>query len=253
MWKMLMIMLAALLASAAAPGVAQAQTIRFGGVVEEVRHESIVFHTDRGSVEVLVTHETRLVRNGQPARLADFQRGDRARVVAEQTNRGLIGISIEAWNTNLLHGVIARVGHDAILLRTDRGDVLIGVTERTVIIRDGRPARLADLQPGDRAGVEAIPDGRGGLVARTIHARSGVHLVRVSGVITEIGRGSFILHTDRGDVRVAVTERTRIMRNGEPVRFEDLQVRDGAIVQGQWEGMGHDRRLVAHSIAARGQ
>lgn len=252
MWRMLTLLLAALMALSAAPQAAQAQHVRFAGVVQEVRDHSMVFHTDRGSVEVLVTPDTRLIRNGQPARLADFQRGDRAHVAAERTNRGLVGIMIEATSTILLHGVISEVGDRGIVLHTDRGDVHIGVNEHTIIVRDGQRVRLADLQRGDRARVEAIPDGHGGLLARSIHARSGMDAILIGGTIVEVGHDWIVLRTDRGDVRIAVTERTEITRNGEPARLEDLQVRDMARVQARWEGMGHDRRLVALRIAARG-
>jgi len=253
MWKMLTLMLAAIVAMSAAPGTAHAQhNIRFAGVVQEVRDASMVFHTDRGSVEVLVTHDTRLIRNGEPARLGDFQRGDRAHVAAERTDRGLVGIIIEAVSTISLRGIIAEVGDHAIVLHTDRGDLRIGVTEHTIIVRDGHRARLGDLRRGDRAAVEAFRDGHGGLTARSIHARSALDAIRINGTIVEIGHDAIVLRTDRGDVRIAVTERTQITRNGEPAHLEDLRVEDQAHVQARWEGSGHERRLVALRIAARG-
>ncbi len=250
----LLAIIAALLALGFAPttSVANAQTVRFGGVIMEVHEASIIFHTDRGPVEVQVTPHTRLVRNGQPAQLADFQHGDRARVVAERTMHGLMGISIEARSTIQLRGVIAGVGNDGILLHTDRGDVHIAVNEHTVIVRDGQPARLSDLREGDHAGVEAIPDGHGGLLALTIHASSMMNQVHLSGAIVELGADWLVLHTDRGDVRIWVTERTQIIRNGAPAHFADLRVNDEARIDAQWQGMGNDRRLIAQRIAARG-
>lgn len=251
----LLALIAALLALGFAPttSVATAQTVRFAGVIVEVHEASIVFHTDRGPAEVHVTPHTQLVRNGQPARLADFQRGDRARVVAEQTMHGLMGISIEAVSIIRLRGVIAGVGNTGILLHTDRGDLEIAVNEHTVIVRDGQPARLGDLREGDHAGVEALPDGQGGLLALAIHARSMMNnVVHLTGTIVELGADFLVLHTDRGNVRIGVTDRTEIIRNGVPAHFADLRVNDEARVDAQWHGMGHDRRLIALRIAARG-
>jgi len=251
----LLALIATLFVFGFAPGtsVATAQTIHFAGIIAEVHEASIVFHTDRGRAEVQVNAHTLLVRNGQPAPLAEFQRGDRARVVAERTAHGLVGISIEAVSVIQLRGVIAGVGHDGFLLHNDRGDLHIAVNEHTVIVRDGHPARLGDLQEGDQAGVQAIPDGHDGLLALVIHARSSSNnVLHLSGAIVELGADWLLLHTDRGDVRIWVTEHTQIIRNGVPAHFADLRVHDEARVDAQWHGMGRDRRLIAQRIAARG-
>jgi|GEM_PF-6504928 len=255
MLKTLLMLITALITLGLAPttSVANAQTIRFGGTIAEVREASILFRTDRGPVEVLVTQDTRLVRDGQPARLASFQRGDRAHVLAERTNRGLIGIAIEARSATLqVRGTIARVGDHAIVLQTDRGNIPVYVTEHTIIVRDGERVRLGALQPGDRAGVDGVPDGEGGIIANSIHARSMSDIIQLQGAIAEVGRGFIVVHNDRGNIQVWVTDRTRISRNGEPARLADLQLRDQVHVAAQWRGEGHDRRLVADRIAARG-
>jgi len=54
-----------------------------------------------------------------------------------------------------LEGIIAAVGDGGILLHTRRGDVRIGVVERTQITINGEPARLGSLRRGDHAHVEA--------------------------------------------------------------------------------------------------
>lgn len=55
-----------------------------------------------------------------------------------------------------LDGVIAMVGDGGILLHTRRGDVRIGVVERTQIFVNGERVRLDSLLRGDRAHVEAV-------------------------------------------------------------------------------------------------
>lgn len=69
-----------------------------------------------------------------------------------------------------LHGLIAGVGDHAIALHTRRGDVRIGVVERTEITINGEPARLHSLQRGDRALV----------VAQWRRTREGRRLVALS-------------------------------------------------------------------------
>lgn len=77
--------------------------------------------------------------------------------------------------------------------------------------------------------------------------------VRLNGVITSVGDHGITLLTRRGEVRIAVTERTLIVRNGHRVRLEDLQVRDHAKVLARVFRDRHRHRLVALAIAARGQ
>ncbi len=74
--------------------------------------------------------------------------------------------------------------------------------------------------------------------------------VRLSGVISAVGDHGIALHTDRGDVRIHVTERTRISLNGEPARLHALQRGDRARVVAQWHRSRQGPVLVALSIEA---
>lgn len=74
--------------------------------------------------------------------------------------------------------------------------------------------------------------------------------IELSGVITAVGERGIALHTRRGDVRIHVTERTRISLNGEPARLGSLQPRDRAHVVAEWVRTRQGPRLVAHSIRA---
>ena len=73
-----------------------------------------------------------------------------------------------------LKGVIAEVGNSGIVLHTRRGNVRIGVVDRTEITLNGDPVRLGALERGDHAAVRAVLVRRGDhrrLVAIFIHAR----------------------------------------------------------------------------------
>lgn len=91
---------------------------------------------------------------------------------------GLVTQGAQAQHRHVvdLHGTIAQVLDHAIVLATRRGEVRIEVTRETIIIRNGRRARLQDLRRGDMAGVRARMEHRHGghhrrLVALEIRAR----------------------------------------------------------------------------------
>ncbi|MCC6908820.1 MAG: hypothetical protein IT430_12825 [Phycisphaerales bacterium] len=74
--------------------------------------------------------------------------------------------------------------------------------------------------------------------------------VRLSGVISAVGDHGIALHTDRGDIRIHVTEHTRITLNGEPARLHSLQRGDRAHVLAEWHRTRGGRMLVAIRIEA---
>jgi len=78
------------------------------------------------------------------------------------------------------------------------------------------------------------------------------HFVHMQGVIAEVGDTGIILHTERGDVRIEVTERTHIERNGHRARLSDLKVRDHAQVVSRVVRTRDGRHYIARSIRARG-
>jgi len=81
----------------------------------------------------------------------------------------------------------------------------------------------------------------------------GPHMVRLQGVIAQVGDGGILLHTERGDIRIEVTENTHIERNGHRARLGDLQVRDRAQVVARVMRDRDGRHLVARGIRARGR
>jgi len=73
--------------------------------------------------------------------------------------------------------------------------------------------------------------------------------VRLEGVIAMVGDHGILLHTQRGDVRIDVVERTQITINGEPARLHSLLRGDHARVAAMWQRTREGRRLVAMRIA----
>jgi len=251
MRKLLMVSCVVGLLSASSIVKAQDNRVHLRGVIAEVGDQGIVLHARDGNVDIFVTEDTHIFRNGERVRLGDLQRGDRAGVLARRTDRGLVALLIRAKSGEdkvRLKGIIAEVGDRGIVLHTRDGNVDIFVTEDTRIFRNGKPAELGDLQPRDRAGVLAKRTDRG-LVALLIRAKSRNDSVRLKGVIAEVGDRGIVLHTRDGNVDIFVTEDTRIFRNGEPAELGDLQPRDRAKVLAKHTDDG----LVAKVIAARGK
>ncbi len=72
--------------------------------------------------------------------------------------------------------------------------------------------------------------------------------IRLDGVIAMVGDHGILLHTQRGDVRIEVVERTQIFINGEPARLHSLLRGDHARVEAMWRRTPEGRRLVAMRI-----
>lgn len=91
------------------------------------------------------------------------------------------------------------------------------------------------------------------LTTAPARAEDPEHMIRLRGVIAEVGHGFIVLHTDRGDVPIKVTHETRIMRNDEPARLSDLRRGDHTVVHAEDIGRHGEHHLLAHAIHARGK
>lgn len=150
-----------------------------------------------------------------------------------------VNFSIKADATARARGVIRavdlRAGTVAIHTRNDE-TVVLNTNESTRITRNGEPARLDDLQQGDRAVALYDP---ATLLAAEIEARGEDNdtLVRVEGVIAAVDTAASTLTIDptrsaqsSGPITVAagdpvtlhITANTAITLDGRPARLEDL-------------------------------
>ena len=97
---LLMVVLMTTLLLAQSANAGDRDHVRLEGVIAEVNHRGIVLHTRRGNVRIVVTPDTRIIRNGEHARLSDLQVRDRADVFAKIVYRGdrrvLVALGIRA-------------------------------------------------------------------------------------------------------------------------------------------------------------
>jgi hypothetical protein len=104
-------------------------------------------------------------------------------------------------------------------------DITLNVDASTMIKRDGKPATLADLQPGDI--VEAKYDPATMLASR-IQAK--VKKSEIHGIISAVDTtaNTFTVTPKKGgtDVTLNVDASTMIKRNGKPATLADLQLGD---------------------------
>lgn len=122
-----------------------------------------------------------------------------------------------------IRNVDLATGDVAIVKRNDRV-IVLHTDERTEITRNGEPARLDDLRPGDRA--EAGYD-RETLLASAIVARgeNASREARVEGVIENVDTAASTLTIQPRDgraVTLRVTPNTEITLDGRPARLDDL-------------------------------
>lgn len=125
-------------------------------------------------------------------------------------------------------GVIGAVNletGDVTVLTRNNTSVVLHTNNSTAITRNGEPARLTDLQAGDR--VQAIFD-RFTLVASEIAARGepASTEARVEGVIEAVDTAAATVTIQPRDgraVTLRVTPNTEITLDGRPARLDDLQ------------------------------
>jgi acyl-CoA hydrolase len=225
------------------------------------------------AVELSVTTETKIVRDGKPIGLRDLVVNEHVATTARDcrpralADSGLVATSIHAGDREVaLSGNITAVGADSVTL--DVGHVVrigeasidrqaaLAVTSDTKITRDGNPIALTDLVIGEHIGAtaEAIGSDPVELTARTIRAAD--RELALAGKVTAVGSSSLTVDVDHvvrigsatldKQVTLQVTAATKITRDGKPIALSDLVV--GEHVGATAEAIG--TQLAARSIRA---
>src|SRR5262249_33540755 len=128
-----------------------------------------------------------------------------------------------------------------VLRELDGNTVSIAVGARTLVLVNGLPATLDDIQPGFVAAVAH----RGSNPARLIRAFGRIQPVVDRGVVVSASPGGLVIRTADGTTRAfRVTPRTRVRWRGFPVTM--AAVRPGRLVE-----VAHTRAGVAIRIAVR--
>ncbi|HMD90849.1 MAG TPA: DUF5666 domain-containing protein [Anaerolineaceae bacterium] len=187
-----------------------------------------------------VDPSTVINRNGAPAKLADLQVGDR--VKAKYNPITMLATEIDAWaNLEDVQGFISAVDTTAntvtinsifpIPLRASSLGIVLKVDPSTVINRNGAPAKLADLQVGDRVKAKYNP---ATMLASEIDAWA--NLAEVHGIISAVDTTANTVTITPGisihpetispSIVLKVDSATVIKRNGAAASLADLQVGD---------------------------
>jgi len=115
--------------------------------------------------------------------------------------------------------------HTVTLNTRQEAPLVVQTDDNTVILRNGEPARLIDLQPGDRAVVEYDTES---LVAAHIDARGDAapELARVEGTISAVDTAAHTLSIlplrSTQVVTLNITPNTAITLDDRPARLDDL-------------------------------
>ncbi len=234
---------------------AQAAT-RAKGVIRNVDVEAktvtLVVRRDGTNLVLQTDDQTRITRNGDPARLSDLQQGDTAVAVFDRET--LLASRIDARGDERqqlarIEGTISAVDTAArtltIVPLRDGRPVTLGVTDSTAITLDGRPARLDDLARGFTAGASYDPRS---LAAVRVNAES---FAEVRGVVRDVGVANHTLTIGLGGDRsltLSVPDGTPISLNGRPADLEDLR-RGFHVVASYVESSLTAVRIAATSLA----
>ncbi len=209
----------------------------------------VTIQTPNGAmIDVTVGPDTTLIRNGQPATLADFQVGDRARATVGDHGVALELAAESHVEPTHVEGGITAINLDTsrVTIQTPNGALVeVAVSPATTLIRNGQPATLADFRIGDRARATVGDHG----VALELAAEEHHEPTSVEGVITAIGEHAtrVTIQTESGTaVTVTVDFHTEIFRNGGHTGPGDL--RQGDHVVALADDGGHALRIEATSV-----
>jgi len=202
-----------------------------------VEESKLVINPARGGepVTLEVTARTEITLDGHEARLGDLRPG--MRVAARFCRETMMALGVAAQSGGgectvvSVSGEIARVSTEEGKLVIDprEGEPLtLNVTERTEIVLNGRPARLADLQPGMKVSARFCRESLNALaIVATSDSGGECTVVGVQGEIARVSaeEGKLAIAPLGGGevVTLNVTDRTEIALNDRPARLSDLQ------------------------------
>ncbi|MDQ7795041.1 MAG: S-layer homology domain-containing protein [bacterium] len=118
---------------------------------------SLSFGAGGDQVTVKVAETAALIRNGSPARLSDFQPGDRLYIMFSL----LAGEVRAAWGARIdFEGTVAGAAAGRLEIILDGGPRrAFALAPVATLVLDGRPVGIDELQPGDRVGLTLNPQG----------------------------------------------------------------------------------------------
>ena len=209
--------------------------------VDTINNTVTISPNDGGSsITLNVNSSTVITRDGLPATLSELQFGDNVDANYNSSTMIASAISAEASTETDIDGTISAVdttaGTVSITPEDGGSDIVLTVNSGTVILLDGDPAALTDLQVG--FDVEAKYD-YSTMTAMFIEADSQS---KVQGVITAVDTSAdtvTITPDEQGgssnkpncDVVLTVNSSTAITLNGNPATLNKLQVGFGAVAK----------------------
>ncbi len=149
----------------AGPAEAAGDTVQ-GTVTDIAGNQLTVNRTEGGPETIPAGGNIRVVRNGQPATLGDIQCGDRVTVERDPNGRAtrIVATSTGAGAAagSVITGVVTADAANSLRVRTRDGaarDIPVANTQGLEVVRNGQPARYADIRPTDNVTVTLRADG----------------------------------------------------------------------------------------------
>ncbi|MDQ3855910.1 MAG: DUF1002 domain-containing protein, partial [Chloroflexota bacterium] len=151
------------------------------GTVTQVSGNRVTVRRASGGAETIRPDaKVEVVRNGQPATLAQLQPTDQVTVERNTSGNAVRIVATSAGRAavpSVITGEVARKGAELMRVSTGQGahrDVrLAGNTAGLEVVRNGRMARLGDVQRGDRVTVTLRADGTPSRIVATSGATAG--------------------------------------------------------------------------------
>lgn len=241
------------------------------GKVVDIQDEALTVETRYGSWSVQVSDETVFRLPGEEeGSLDDIEVDKPIQAMGEVTAVGTMAADLitvprrpQTPMTDLLgsiqrarklrgtlRGQVVEIGEAGLTVQVGEDTVELVVDEDTVYrVRDVEEAGLTDMAPEDLVVVQLSPEQEG--VAKGIAVVSERQMRRlntdvrlaqrvqraiggqgVRGQVTALDSTGLTLETPRGEIRVDVTEDTRVGREGDEVAFSEIVIGDTILVFG---------------------
>ncbi len=226
-----------------------AETTAIEGTISVIEVDgTVAIGADNGqAVVVYVRDDTRIFRDGKPARLKDLQKGDRVQA-KYAPDRSLIEIRAshpgQSNQTSTVEGSITAKEVDGTLVIRSAADnkaMVVYAVDHTRIFLNGNRSGFEYLDRGDWVQAEVGPDRHlAELRVFTYDPRKPGNVSVIKGIVSAKMMSSTVAIAEKGTaVVVHLTDDSRITRNGRPAALKDIRKGDRV-----WAKYGPDRGVL---------
>jgi hypothetical protein len=152
--------------------------VEVNGTIKEIKGSAITILTEHGdSITVTIGASTKIRRGDTPVPPSQLHTGDHVSAKAQRNADGtlsavdinLLGDRNDEHGANDVHGVVTAITTSSVTVKTEKEtSVTLTITKDTVVVKDGKPATIADVKVNAHVKIKAAMNKDGSLTALVI-------------------------------------------------------------------------------------